>query len=173
MAAERPVYKQTGLGAFLQRATPLVAPEPQPPPPPPPLPKPTTARSKQILGAPPPTSASVPLSLNPQQKSAAEHAGGLLCVEAGPGSGKTRVIAARVEHLCVAANVPAHRILVLTFSNKAAGELRARVGARARGAMVNAEQQLRQSLPAKQFLKRFTRIPRVFFRRLGKLDRAL
>ena len=130
------MYKQTGLGAFLQRATPLVAPEPPPPPPPPPLPKPTTARSKQILGAPPPTSASVPLSLNPQQKSAAEHAGGLLCVEAGPGSGKTRVIAARVEHLCVAANVPAHRILVLTFSNKAAGELRARVGARARGAMV-------------------------------------
>jgi DNA helicase II / ATP-dependent DNA helicase PcrA len=56
--------------------------------------------------------------LNAQQRAAVEHsAGGLLIVEAGPGSGKTRVIQAHVKHLCHVQRVPPHHILVLTFSN--------------------------------------------------------
>ena len=66
-------------------------------------------------------------SLNPQQQRAVRHPGGLLIVEAGPGSGKTRVIQARVEYLCQKLNVPPRRILVLTFTAKSAAELVERI----------------------------------------------
>jgi DNA helicase II / ATP-dependent DNA helicase PcrA len=66
--------------------------------------------------------------LDASQKEAAEHEGAPLLVEAGPGAGKTRTLIARIEYL-LAKGVPPAGILVLTFSNKAAREIRERVAA--------------------------------------------
>jgi len=65
--------------------------------------------------------------LDDSQKKAAEHEGSPLLVEAGPGTGKTRTLVARVEHLLNEMDVPPPCILALTFSNKAAREIRGRV----------------------------------------------
>lgn len=65
--------------------------------------------------------------LNPEQLQAATHSGGPLVVFAGAGSGKTRVITQRVAHLIEHENVPPWRILAVTFTNKAARELRERL----------------------------------------------
>lgn len=68
--------------------------------------------------------------LDASQKAAAEHEGSPLLVEAGPGTGKTRALIARIEHL-LGKGVPPPSILALTFSNKAAREIRERVAAAA------------------------------------------
>jgi len=70
------------------------------------------------------------LGLDDSQKDAAEHEGSPLLVEAGPGTGKTRTLIARIEHL-LARGVSAQSILVLTFSNKAAREIRERIAGNA------------------------------------------
>jgi len=64
--------------------------------------------------------------LNPLQAQAAGHRGKAFLLEAGPGTGKTQALTARVEGL-LADEADPRRILVLTFSNKAAGEMAGRI----------------------------------------------
>src|SRR5438552_1647088 len=106
-----------------------------------------------------------PLPLNPAQRDAVEHPGGALLVLAGAGSGKTRVLTARIAHLITKLGVAPQRIFAVTFTNKAAGEMRSRIaqllGADPRGLWIGtfhslSARLLRREAPLLGFRPNFT-----------------
>ena len=89
---------------------------------------PVRPRQPSTLGRRGPESHPWLTGLSPAQRAAATHATGPLAIVAGPGTGKTRTLTVRIAHLVRALGADPASILVLTFTHKAADELRERLG---------------------------------------------
>src|SRR4051812_3382053 len=115
--------------------------------------------------------------LNPPQREAVEHGDGPLLILAGAGSGKTRVLTHRLAHLVLTGRVQRSEVLAITFTNKAAQEMRERVelllGRRARGMWVMTfhaacARMLRGEAPRLGYTRQFTIYDQSDSRRLVK-----
>ena len=115
--------------------------------------------------------------LNPPQKAAVTHGDGPLLILAGAGSGKTRVLTHRLAYLVYTGRARAHEILAITFTNKAAGEMRERVevllGRSTRGMWVMTfhsacARMLRAEAPRLGYTRQFTIYDQADARRLVK-----
>ncbi|MFG1643816.1 ATP-dependent DNA helicase UvrD2 [Amycolatopsis sp. NPDC049252] len=89
--------------------------------------------------------------LDPEQRAAASAPRGPVCVLAGAGTGKTRTITHRIAHLVMSGHVSAGQVLAVTFTTRAAGEMRARL----RGLGVDAAQALTFHAAARRQLRYF------------------
>ena len=96
----------------------------------------TTPAPRLVRRPPSPRAAPV---LDPAQRAVVEHGGGPLLVLAGPGTGKTTTLVETVAHRVLERGLPLEQVLVLTFSRRAAAEVRerltARLGRTSRGAL--------------------------------------
>ena len=89
--------------------------------------------------------------LNPEQRAAVVHRGGPLLIVAGAGSGKTRVLTNRIAHLIRDRAVNPYEILAITFTNKAADEMKDRVGAMVGDRLVGVERNPDGSLRSRRW----------------------
>src|SRR3954449_4500690 len=87
---------------------------------------PTTAGGAEPR-APAPQPAPLLTGLTPEQAAAARHGPGPLLIVADPGTGKTRTLTHRIAHLLASQQASPRQILAVTFSVRAAGELRLRL----------------------------------------------
>jgi len=86
-----------------------------------------TATASPSLPAPPSRAEAVLAGLDPEQRSVAAELHGPLCVLAGAGTGKTRAITHRIAHGVLTGAYPPSQVLAVTFTTRAAGEMRGRL----------------------------------------------